>query len=82
MKNIIVILTFILGYTFIGYSQDIQHYKSIVDTTHSTLLKLEALDSILSKSFRNNNDVFIAYSIQYINLAKDIDSIEYAAGLY
>ena len=79
MKNILVILTFVLGHPFIGYSQSIQHYRSIVDTTHNTLLKLEALDSILSKSFRNDNDTFIAYSIQYINLAKEIDSIEPAA---
>jgi len=79
LKNILVILTFVLGHPFIGYSQSIQHYRSIVDTTHNTLLKLEALDSILSKSFRNDNDTFIAYSIQYINLAKEIDSIEPAA---
>ncbi len=79
MKNILVILTFVLGHPFIGYSQNIQHYRSIVDTTHNTLLKLEALDSVLSKSFRKDNDVFIAYSIQYINLAREIDSFELAA---
>ncbi len=72
-------MTFVLTYPFIGYTQDMQHYKSIVDTTHNTLLKLESLDSILSKSFRKDNDTFIVYSIQYINLAKEIDSIKLAA---
>ncbi len=79
MKNILVIFTFVLGYPFIGFSQDIHHYKSIVDTTQDSLLKLEALDSILSKSFRKDNDTFIVYSIQYINLANEIDSFEFAA---
>lgn len=66
-------------YPFLGYSQNLQHYKSIADTTNDTLLKLEALDSVLSKSPTKNNDVFIDYSIQYINLAKEIDSINLAA---
>ncbi len=79
MKNIIVIIAFVLAYPFIGYSQSIQHYRSIVDTTHDNILKLEALDSILSKSFRNDNDTFIEFSFQYINLALEMDSIKLAA---
>ena len=66
-------------YPSLGYSQNLQHYKSIADTTNDTLLKLEALDSVLSKSPTKNNDVFIDYSIQYITLAKEIDSINLAA---
>ena len=56
-----------------------QYYKSIADSTHNTLLKLEALDSVISKSPTKNNDAFIDYSIQYITLAKEIDSINLAA---
>ncbi len=79
MKNIFVVITFIIVSPFIGYPQDIQHYRSIADTTHDTILKLEAIDSVLSKSFRKDNDVFIDYSIQYIKLAREIDSFELAA---
>jgi len=79
LKYILVIITFIFGYPLIGLSQEIQHYRSIVDTTQNTLLKLEALDSILSKSFRKDDDTFIVYSIQYINLSMEIDSMELAA---
>ncbi len=66
-------------FPFSGISQDIQYYRSIADTTHDPLLKLEAIDSVLSKSFRKDNDTFIVFSIQFINLAKEIDSIELAA---
>ena len=79
MKSIIVIFTFILVYPFIGYSQNIQQYISIAETTQDTFLKLEALDSILSKSFRKDNDAFIQFSTQYIDLSLDIDSIKLAA---
>ncbi len=72
-------MTFVLAYPFIGYTQDMQHYRSIVDTTQDNILKLEALDSILSKSYRNNNDTFIEFSFQYINLALEMDSIKLAA---
>jgi len=79
LKNILVLLTFICVFPFSGISQDIQHYRSIADTTHNPLLKLEAIDSVLSKSFRKDNDTFIVFSIQFITLAKELDSIELAA---
>ncbi len=45
----------------------------------SKVLKLAALDSLLYKSFRVDNDAFINYSIQYIEIAQELDSIEPAA---
>lgn len=60
-------------------AQDINHYQSIVDTTKNVSLKLASLDSILSKSFRKDNDIFIESSLQYIVIAKEIDSVENAA---
>ncbi|MAZ73536.1 MAG: hypothetical protein CMC70_10370 [Flavobacteriaceae bacterium] len=60
-------------------AQDILYYQAVADTTQNKLLKLEALDSVISKSFRKDNDTFIAYSQDYIALAKEIDSIEAAA---
>jgi len=55
------------------------YYRSIADTTHNKLLKLEALDSVISKSRNVDNDAFIVFSYQYINLAEELDSIEFAA---
>ena len=60
-------------------AQDITYYKSIIDTTQNITLKLTSLDSILSKSFRKDNDLFIESSLQYIEIAKEVDSIEKAA---
>ena len=37
------------------------------------------MDSVLSKSFRRDDDTFIDFSIKYIDLAEEIDSIELAA---
>ena len=48
-------------------SQDIQHYWSIANTTHDPLLKLEAIDSVLSKSFRKNNGIGYNFSEKYID---------------
>ena len=79
MKHILVFITFVLVFSFTGISQDIQYYRSVADTSHNKLLKLVAIDSVLSKSFKKDNDAFIVFSIQYINLAKEIDSIDLAA---
>tara|TARA_R110000787_G_scaffold43892_2_gene107497 strand:+ start:72932 stop:75001 length:2070 start_codon:yes stop_codon:yes gene_type:complete len=79
LKKLLVIFFYLLVHPYIGLSQDIQHYRSIADTTHNTLLKLEALDSVISKSRNTDNDSFIVFSIQYIKLAKEIGSIESAA---
>ena len=71
-------ILFLLNY-FSVTAQDISHYKSIIDTTQNISLKLASLDSILSKSFRKDNDLFIKSSLEYIDIAKEIDSIESAA---
>lgn len=62
-----------------GFGQDVSHYKKIAESTNSKAIKLAALDSILSKTFNLDNKTFIDYSIQYIELAKEMDSIEAAA---
>jgi signal transduction histidine kinase len=60
-------------------AQEIGHYKNIADTTSNDLIKLEAIDSLLKKTFHSDQDTFITYSYIYIDLAKKIDSIELAA---
>ena len=68
-----------LVYPLLGTSQNLQHYRSIADTTHDRLLKLEAIDSVISKSRNTDKDAFIVYSYEYIKIAKELDSIDLAA---
>ncbi len=73
------VLTFIMVAPFVGVSQNISYYKHIVDTSQNTTVKLAALDSLLFRTFRVDNESFLKYSIQYIDLAEELDSIEPAA---
>ena len=75
--SIVVILLFLFSIS--SNAQDLSYYKNVVDTTSNDLLKLESIDSILSKSFRSNPETFINYSFDYIELAKKLDSFDLAA---
>jgi signal transduction histidine kinase len=77
MYSVIVSLLFLL--TTSAFSQDLEHYKKLSRSTKDKTIRLEALDSVLSKSFDHDKNTFIEYSIQYIELAKEIDSFEAAA---
>ena len=79
MKTLLVLITVCLLYPIIGYGQDIDHYKQLAEKETNMTAKLVAMDSVLSKSYMRDDDVFIDYSIRYIDLAKAIDSIEWAA---
>ena len=60
-------------------AQNAAYYQSVLETTQNPLIKLEALDSLISKSKATNTNNLITYSIAYIDLAKKLDSIEAAA---
>jgi len=60
-------------------AQDINFYKSIAGTLGKNVQRLKALDSVISKTYKINSDEFVYYSMQYIELAKDLDFIEDAA---
>ena len=78
--NKLVPLFFVFGlYPFMGYCQDIVHYEKIVNTTDDKTKKLVALDSLLIRTFATDPKAFIDYSLQYIELAKELDNIEGAA---
>ncbi|MCZ4317902.1 sensor histidine kinase [Aequorivita viscosa] len=79
LKKIIAILLVVTLYSTIGFAQDISHYEAIVNTTKNNTQKLTALDSILKRTFSTKPIAFISYSLQYIDLALAMDSIEYAA---
>ncbi len=66
-------------YSFLGYCQDISHFEKIVNTTNDKSLKLAALDSLLIRTYSTNPGAFINYSFEYISLAQEMDSIEWAA---
>lgn len=79
MKKLVP-LFFILGlYPFLGFCQDIVYYENIVKSTDDDVQKLVALDSLLIRTFTTDPKAFIDYSLQYIELAEALDSIEDAA---
>lgn len=79
MKKLIP-LFFIFGfYPILGFGQDLSHYQKIVTTTDDKAEKMSALDSILKRTFSTDPQAFIDYSLVYIHLAEEVDSIEAAA---
>ena len=78
-KHLLARIFLLLLFSTPLFAQDLIHYKNIADNTSDDVLRLEALDSVLSKSFGKDNDTFIDYSYIYIDLAKELDSIESAA---
>lgn len=79
MKKSLFLLLILGLYPFSGYCQDIPHYETIVNTTKDKSEKLTALDSLLKRTFSTNPEAFIKYSLVYINLAQELDSVEWAA---
>lgn len=79
MKKLSLLFLIFGLFPFLGNSQDIAHYEKIIRISDDKLVKLVALDSLLSRTFTSNPDAFIDFSIQYIDLAESMDSIEDAA---
>lgn len=75
MKNYYITLWFFL-FSIVFYSQNIDSYKATIDSTNNDAIKLQYLDSILKNIDQNNNEDYINYSKQYIDLAKKL--AEYA----
>lgn len=76
MKNLIPLFLIIGLYPFLGYCQDIVHYQKIVNSSDNDMQKLVALDSLLIRTFSTDPKAFIDYSLQYIEIAESLDSIE------
>lgn len=79
LKKIIIFIFIIALFPASGYCQDILHYERKLATAKNKTESLIALDSLLSRTFKSDKDAFIKYSIQYIDLAQEMDSIEAAA---
>ena len=78
-KRILVIAPLLFLFVAPVIAQDLDQYIELAESSYDNSEKLVLLDSVLSKSFRKNPDVFIKYSLLAIDLAKELDSIEYAA---
>ena len=76
LKKIFALLFLFTLYSISGYGQNISHYEKIVNTTPDKQKKLTALDSLLKRTYSKDTDAFIKYSLQYIDLAQELDSIE------
>ncbi len=77
VTRIIVIL--ILTLPFFGWAQDITFYKKLAQTASTDGERLVAMDSVVSKASKLDLDSFVKYSLEYIEFAKELDSINAAA---
>ena len=78
-KKILVIAPLLFLFITSTTAQNLEDYIDLAESSTNNFEKLISLDSILSKSFRTDPEVFIKYSLIYIDLAKELDSIEGAA---
>lgn len=79
LKKIATLLFISLLISYSGYCQPISQSEKAETTTQNNAKKLASLDSLLSQCLLVDNDAFIQYSYQYIDLALEIDDIEAAA---
>lgn len=75
--NVLILLTYLL--TLSAWSQGVDHYRNIYETNENIAVRMVALDSLISKTKGKQIDDFINYSLEYIALAKELDSAEAAA---
>ncbi len=79
LKKPILIIFLIILLPIAMFGQSRIYFENILDTSNTKTVRLMALDSLLSQTFRSDNDAFIEYSNQYIDLAEDIGLVEDAA---
>ena len=74
-----LLLLYFMCFSVSAQEFGLSYYKNLAATSNDTITRLIAMDSILSKTFQTDSDTFIDYSLEYITLAKEIDSIGWAA---
>jgi len=73
---------FLVGCSVIAtaVAQDrLAHFETVVNTSEDPVERLHALDSLIGLTRNQDADQFTYYSLEYIELAKQLDSIEAAA---
>ena len=78
-KKILVIAPLLFLFMTSATAQNLEDYIGLVENSINNVEKLIPLDSVLSRSFGTDPEVFIKYSLIYIDLATELDSIEGAA---
>jgi signal transduction histidine kinase len=78
-KKILVIVPLLFLFIISTTAQNLQDYIGLAESSTNNVEKLISLDSVLSKSFRTDPEIFIKYSLIYIDLAMELDNIEGAA---
>ncbi|MEM7085167.1 MAG: ATP-binding protein [Bacteroidota bacterium] len=75
-----ILFVFLCGLVIKTSAQDTSHFKRLLEIAKTPLEQLEALDSLSNPKLRSVNiDEYIEYSLAYIELAKELDSIEAAS---
>ena len=77
IKNAFYVISLFFGCAV--FAQDVDYYKQLASNSEGIAERMVAMDSVISKTRRADIDTFISYSLDYIELAKEIDSIEAAA---
>jgi signal transduction histidine kinase len=79
LKKWIAVSSALLWCLATALAQDISYYQQQAQLAKRPAERLTALDSVTSKARGLNDSILIDYSIQYIELAKELDSISLAA---
>lgn len=75
----LILLSTVIFFGTSAFSQNLDDYKKIVKTTSNNKEKLVALDSIISIEGKKDIDQFVKNCEAYIDLAKELDSVEAAS---
>jgi signal transduction histidine kinase len=76
----LILFAFLSVFAMKTSAQDISHFKHLLEIAETPQEKLAALDSLSSTKLRSSHvDEYIEYSLAYIELAKELDSIEAAS---
>ena len=78
-KKILVIAPLLFLFITSTTGQNLEDYIALAKNSVNQSERFIFLDSVISKSHRTHPDNFLKYSLIYIALAKELDSIEGAA---
>lgn len=79
ITKVILLITCLFCGVNNSIAQDLAEYMLRAQNAKDDASRMGAMDSILSKTFRKNDTLFIKYSLKYIELAKNNNDIEAAA---
>ncbi len=79
MRKLIPLLYLLCLWPHLGNGQDVAPFANPVPFQDANAQRLKVLDSILLQTFSSDPQAFIEFSLEYIDLAESMDSIEAAA---